>query len=216
MKLLRMIMVALSAVMITTTAAPASAGASTRPQVLASTATTSTFTSGVTITPLDPVTMKPSGTTKTVVSDSLAHPSCPEGSTDCLSASYYTGGSATPSGCAQLRVYVHSHDLLGGTAYYFNQYTKWCWGFGTVVNPKVWTTLSSTDGFHYNRGTGPRWDLSVFYNWISWVTHSGYFASRDATIENCVPIWGCVGVEYPWTWARVHGNGTYSYDWGYS
>ncbi len=162
------------------------------------------YTVSVKSTPTDS-NFVPVGPTTTVVSNS------PSG---IVSAEAYTGGSPTPTGCRRVHVWITARTLLGFTAYRWNQWLSWCWGYATVVNQRVAQGMTHNDGAHQYTGPASQGWASWWYAYFTGVQHSGFYARRNATITNCVWIL-CGGTSYPWTWIRAHGNGTFRYNWGW-
>jgi hypothetical protein len=128
-------------------------------------------------------------------------------------ASFSTGGSPSSYGTRWVEVWVTDRSAVFNTVVYrYHVRLTWSWGYGTVVNPAGASWVTDMDSTHqWTANTGS----AYFYNYAWGLENSGFRFYRQGQIDNC--FFGVCGfTSHPYGWIRGHGDGTYSYDWGYS
>lgn len=132
-----------------------------------------------------------------------------------LSTQYYTGGRPSGAGCKTLEIWISKKTAFGFVAYTFHLQRHWCWGFGTVYNVTGQAWLADLDDTHQpNPGAKAHGNDDHWYTFGWGLSNSGYYSLRNTAVNNCYWVF-CGTTTYPWIWERLHGDGTYSYDWGY-
>lgn len=158
------------------------------------------------------------GPTKTIIPESQLHlcsgDTCTSSNSEAtLTAAYATGGVPQASGGFSIEVILSDRNtVLGSLLYRWHQKVTWTWGFGVIGSIKVQKWLSDKAPLVAGQGTSSRGNATYYYTWCCGLGYSGHYSRRTQTVAQC---WtACVYSADPWIWVRVHGNGTYSYDWG--
>ncbi len=100
---------------------------------------------------------------------------------------------------------------MGILAYRWHQTKYFCWSGGAVGSATVGSYVSDNDGTNYYRGL-----LSDDQWYFSWNgnSHGGHYSIRQAIMENCVPVFGCLSTSNPYVKIWAYANGNYSYEAG--
>ena len=115
---------------------------------------------------------------------------------------------ASASGCLSVDAWRNKYTLLGFLAYRWHQTKYFCWSGGAVNSVTIGSYVSDNDGTNYYRGL-----LSSDHWYFSWNgnSHGGHYSIRQAIMENCVPVFGCLSTSNPWVKIWAYANGTWSY-----
>lgn len=118
---------------------------------------------------------------------------------------------ASASGCLSVDAWRNKYTLLGFLAYRWHQTKYFCWSGGAVNSVTVGSYVSHNDGTNYYRGL-----LSQDSWYFSWSGNSrgGHYSIRQAIMENCVPVLGCLSTSYPYVKIGTYANGNWTYEVG--
>lgn len=118
---------------------------------------------------------------------------------------------SSASGCLSVDAWRNKYTLLGFLAYRWHQTKYFCWSRGAVNSVSVGSYVSNNDGTNCYRGL-----LSQDANFFSWNgnSHGGHYSIRQAIMENCVPVFGCLSTSNPFVTIRAYANGTWTYEVG--
>lgn len=95
----------------------------------------------------------------------------------------------------------HAKTLLGATFYKFNQRADWCTEGGRVIGVHYREhTFTEASAFAQFRG--------LTEDFVTPIPAGEATSVKKATVENCVPVQGCISVKYPFVRLVLRGDGT--------
>ena len=108
--------------------------------------------------------------------------------------------------CTWIHTKVTAYLPLGGIAYRFHHKFKWCWDGDTIISVsgrRTW--VSNVGSFFYHQGLVE--DEYKHYHNGNWTRYESFVQGR---IDNCVPVWGCVGAYYPEITINAYADGEHT------
>jgi hypothetical protein len=119
--------------------------------------------------------------------------------------------AASASGCLSVDAWKNQYTTLGFLAFRWHQTKYFCWSNGSVYGVQIGSNLSNVDPMFAYRSlhNSDAW----YFSWNG-KSHGAHYSMRQAHVENCLPVVGCVGSYYPWVKIRTYANGTWTYQVG--